>query len=188
MTPTSHNPYAPPVADVADILPSSILATEPPFFAVSLLKLSVMSLCTFGGYEVYWFYKNWQRIADREGESLSPFWRAIFAVFYAYPCFSRMRAYGVASEHHASLHALPLAIGFIVASLTWRQPDPWGWISALSFVFLLPVQRFANAVNMREHPSHDPNSRFRRWNWLAICLGGPLMLFAIAGLFIDSLA
>jgi hypothetical protein len=33
--------------------------SPPMYFPVSRLKLAVMSTCTLGIYELYWFYKNW---------------------------------------------------------------------------------------------------------------------------------
>ena len=174
------NPYAPPMAAVADITPPEEVAVEPPFFAVSVAKLAVMSVCTFSLYEVYWFYKNWQRIADRERDIVWPLLRAVFAVFYCYPCFSRVRDHEGASQLDSRLHALPMAIGFIVTTLTWRLPDPWGWISVFSFLFLLPVQHYANKLNALAIPSHDRNSRFGGWNWVAVVVGGALLLL-IAG-------
>jgi hypothetical protein len=60
----STNPYAPPAADVADIAPPEEAAAESPFFAVSVIKLTVMSLCTFTLHDVYWFYTRWQRPLD----------------------------------------------------------------------------------------------------------------------------
>ena len=179
------NPYAPPMAAVADIIPPTEEAAEPPFFAVSVTKLAVMSVCTFTLYQVYWFYKNWQRVADRERESVWPLIRAIFAVFYCYPCFGRIRDFEGASQLDSRLYALPLAIGFIGTSLTWRLPDPWDWISLSSFLFLLPVQHYANRLNALASPSHDRNSRFGGWNWVAVVVGGGAVLLAISGLFLD---
>src|SRR5258706_14536226 len=49
-----------------------------PQFAVSVGKFAVMSLCTFGFYEVYWAYKHWDAMRKREQERLSPFWPATF--------------------------------------------------------------------------------------------------------------
>ena len=179
----STNPYAPPVAVVADVTPLEDVVAEPPFFAVSVAKLAVMSVCTFSLYEVYWFYKNWQRIAERE--LVWPLARAIFAVFYCYPCFARIRDHEGASQLGSRLYAVPMAIGFIATSLTWRLPEPWDWISLSSFLFLLPVQSYANRLNALACPSHDRNSRFRGWNWAAVLIGGALMLLAIAGMFLD---
>jgi hypothetical protein len=178
------NPYAPPMVEVADIAPPEDITGEPPFFAVSVAKLAVMSLCTFTLYEVYWFYKNWQRIADREQLSVWPLPRAIFAVLYCYPCFARIRDHED-TRSDSRLHALPLALGFIITTLTWRLPDPWSWISLSSFLFLLPVQHYANRLNAEASPSHDRNSRFGAWTWVAVVVGGGLALLVIAGMFID---
>jgi hypothetical protein len=180
----SMNPYAPPAAAVADIAAPEDVATEPPFFAVSVLKLTVMTLCTFSIYEVYWFYKHWQRIAEREREPIWPLARAFFAVFYCYGCFSRIRDHERAGEVGTRLHALALTIGFIVVTLMWRLPEPYDWISMTAFLFLLPVQHFANQLNALESPSHDRNSRFAGWNWVALIVGGSLLLLAVAGEFL----
>ena len=181
----STNPYAPPIAVVADITPLEVAAVEPPFFAVSVTKLTLMTVCTFNLYEVYWFYKTWQRIAERERASLWPLGRAIFAVFYCYPCFARIRDHESAGELGSRLYALPLAIGFIATSVTWRLPDPWDWISLSSFLFMLPIQSYANKLNALASPSHDRNSRFSGWNWAAVVIGGGLILLALAGVFLD---
>lgn len=178
------NPYAPPTAEVADITPLDD-AAELPFFAVSVLKLGVMSVCTFNLYQVYWFYKNWQRIAERERAMVWPLARAMFAVIYCYPFFARVRDQEAFSELDSQLSPLPLAIGFIATSVTWRLPDPWDWITLSSFLFLLPVQSHVNRLNALASPSHDRNSRFSGWNWAAVVLGGGLLLLAIAGSLLD---
>jgi hypothetical protein len=180
----SMNPYAPPVAAVADIAPPDAVEVQPPFFAVSPLKLAVMCICTFGVYEVYWFYKQWERIAERERESIAPLLRAIFAVFYCHGCFRRVRDHERAAELGSRLYALPLTIGFVIATFTWRLPEPADWISMAAFVFLLPVQHYANRLNALETPTHDRNSRFMGWNWVALLVGGPLMLLTIVDTFI----
>jgi hypothetical protein len=183
-TSMATNPYAPPNAVVADITPLDG-RDEPPFFAVSMAKLILMLVCTFGLYQVYWFYKNWQRIAERERVSVWPLARAILAVFFCYPCFARMRDHESAGELGSQLYALPLAIGFIATSLTWRLPDPWGWISLSTSLFLLPAQRYVNKLNAVATPSHDRNSRLSGWNWAAVVFGGGFILLVITALFLD---
>jgi hypothetical protein len=180
----SLNPYAPPMAAVADIAPAADVATEPPFFAVSVTKLAVMCICTFTVYEVYWFYKHWQRISEREREPIWPLMRAIFAILYCYPCFARMRDHEGAIESGSRLYAGPLAVAFIVTTLTWRLPEPYDWISMASFVATLPVQYHVNKLNALASPAHNRNSRFTGWNWVAVVVGGGLLLLAIAGEFL----
>jgi hypothetical protein len=64
--------------------------------------------------------------------------------------------------------------------LTWRLPEPYDWISMMSFVFLLPVQHYVNRLNTLTTPAHDRNSRFTVWNWVGVVVGGSLMLLVIA--------
>ena len=58
--------------------------SQPMFFPVSRFKLLVMSLVTFGLYEIFWFYKNWQLFKAKTGSDISPFWRTVFRVFFIY--------------------------------------------------------------------------------------------------------
>ena len=57
---------------------------------VSPLKLGVLSILTLGLYELYWFYKNWKLARDEGGAKVRPFWRAIFAIFFAPSLFVRI--------------------------------------------------------------------------------------------------
>jgi len=205
----SVNLYAPPATAVADVAPAPDTKVQPPFFAVSIPKFAIMCLCTFSLYEVYWFYKNWKRIAERERLGISPQSRAVFAVLFCYQCFTRIRDYR--SSHGAPdegammlglsgpeigdvapidvgwrLPAGALAIGWIVANLTWRAPYPYSMISMFAFLFLVPVQIYVNRLNALAAPAHNLNGRFSLWNWLIVVPGGFLMLLALAGPFLPD--
>jgi hypothetical protein len=69
-----------------------IARDQPSCFPVSLMKLTVMSIVTLGLYELYWFYKNWTLIKERGKLEIAPFWRAFFAYFFCYQCFSPLQA------------------------------------------------------------------------------------------------
>jgi len=64
---------------------------KPLYFPVSKLKLILMSLCTLGLYELYWFYKNWKLIKTRTGQNQSPFWRAFFSIIFCYQLFKHIQ-------------------------------------------------------------------------------------------------
>jgi hypothetical protein len=49
---------------------------QAPFFSVSLAKFAAMSVCTFGIYKLYRFYKNWRLVNEREKLGILLFWRA----------------------------------------------------------------------------------------------------------------
>jgi hypothetical protein len=166
---------------------------QPSCFPVSLLKLTVMSIVTFGIYELYWFYKNWNLIKQREKIKIAPFWRAFFAYFFCYQCFSDIRAQAASLDLQQSLPAGPLAVGWIITTLLGnllgKLPDPY-WVVSLvsmfSFVFFLPVQALANRINARIAPDHDPNRGFTGWNRAGVAVGAIMLMLAILGT-IDTL-
>lgn len=154
-----------------------------PQFAVSLSKFAVMSLCTFGLYELYWAYKHWDAVRRRDQERLSPFWRAFFAPLWAFSLFPRLgrltAMYGVPATWSGS----GLALAYFLIHLTWRLPDPYWLVSLLGFLPVLVVQRSVNGLNAAVAPDAPRNDSYSGLNVVAIVLGGLLLLLAILGTF-----
>lgn len=179
----THNPYAPPVAVVADA-PQEASAL-PVFHAVSPLKLIVLSFGTFGIYQYYWLYRNWKLHRQRTGEEVLPLARAIFAIFFVYQLFRHID--GEAEKWNTRrVPSGALATCWIVCALTWRLPDPYWLVTFLAAVFLVPVQQAVNAINAMAVPGHDANARFRGWNWVAIFVGLPFFALAVFGTFLPQ--
>lgn len=178
------NPYAPPRARVADAV--ATVNTDVPFFPVSTFKLVLMSVCTLGVYELYWFYKNWQLVKARDGSDIYPFWRAFFGVFFCYSLFTKVRDHGHPDVGSNRLPAGALAFGWIVATLMWRLPDPYSMCSLLAFVFMIPVQMTANRINSAVEPEHDRNGRLTWLNWVGVVIGGLVVALAIVGSFLPE--
>lgn len=175
------NPYATPRAQVAD--QPSMAAGATVFFPVGPLKLSVMSMATFGLYEVYWFYKNWADIKTREAININPVLRAVFYPLFAHSAFTRVKDKGaeVGAVGGYSSGALAIAVFLLLAST--YLPDPFWLISLLSFVPLLPVQSAINSINARLAPGADGNTRFSGSNVFGIVLGLLFWAVVLAGLF-----
>jgi len=180
------NPYAPPVAAVADLVDGDP-SVETPFFAVSLRKLSIMSVCTFGLYEFFWFFSHWAIIRRRD-RRVVPLARAFFAVLFCYPLMSHVRKFGPeqAGLAPARLYAGLCTTGWILFTLTQRLPHPYWLLTFVAFVFLLPVQRRVNEINAAVAPGHYPNDRFTPLNWIGIVLGGSLLVLMTLDLFLPE--
>ena len=180
------NPYSPPTAIVADATALAAQEAPTPFFAVSIRKLVVLSFCTFGLYEIYWFFKNWQLIKAREGINISPAPRAIFAVFYCYQCFRRIRDFQARASDDSKLAAGRLAFGWIVTTLLHKLPGAYWMISLLAFMFIIPVQMYANEINATNSPGYIRNNRLTGWNWVAVVIGGILIALNIIGMLLPQ--
>jgi hypothetical protein len=174
----SQNPYAPPTSEVAD--PAQVAHATPIFYAVSPLKLLILSFGTLGLYQYYWIYKNWQLHKQRTGKDISPLPRAFFAILFVYQLFKNIDQQ--TAEHNTRrISAGPLAMLWIVATLLWKLPDPYWLVTYLSILVLVPVQWAVNDLNAVASPGHDANTRFTAWNWVAVLLGLPFFALAIIG-------
>ncbi len=170
--------------------PFGAAQSAPLYFAVSPLKLVVMSVFTFGLYELYWFYKNWRLVTDREDPGLARAWnvlysgaRTFFAVFCCYSLFTRIQDSADEQEVPVSLACGFLAIGWIMTAVFAIPPLP-----LLSVVFLLPVQNAVNRINQTASPGHNANRRFSAWNIAVILIAAGLLAYAgYDALFADDI-
>ena len=177
------NPYEPPAS-------SDEAMTESPadltFFTTSTLKLAVMSTCTLGIYELYWFYKNWVLIKERTGDSIMPFWRAFFAPLWAYSCFKEIKTSANLNNVHETLSIGLLAIVYFILQASWRLPDPYWLVSYISFAFLIPVNSVALEINRKMSANFKNNDSFSGWNWVGIILGGMVFILGLIGTFMPE--
>lgn len=174
------NPYESPKGSVKT---DKVTTLSPYFFTTSTLKLSLMSICTFGIYELYWFYKNWVLIKGRTGENIMPFWRAFFAPIWAYSCFSHIKTSTVESNVQESLSIGLLAVVYFILHASWRLPDPLWLISYLSFALIIPANSVALSINNNLISDFKNNEEFSGWNWVGLVLGGAMFLLILIGTF-----
>jgi hypothetical protein len=172
---------APAAMPQAEIVFSGDKPVQPPFFAVSLLKLVVLSTCTFGLYELYWFWRNWNLIRVSGESEITPSLRTFFLLFYCYPCFIRIKLTGISRDVIPAPPIGILAICYLLIGFSWKLPEPLWLICFLKVAFLLPIQSYVNRINTAVLPGHDPNSRFSVWNWIAVIVGGLLLILAVIG-------
>jgi hypothetical protein len=183
---SSTNPYAPPLAPVADVPATpDASAGAPAFFPVSQIKLVVMSFSTLGLYQFYWLYKNWKMVRLRTDEDIMPFWRAFFGVLFFYSLLDRIKKHDPEAPS-ARMEAGGLAAAWIILTLLWKLPDPYWLIGFVGIFVLIPVQGLVNQLNHKVAPGHNPNSRFSGWNWLTAVLGIPFFMLAVWGAFLPE--
>jgi hypothetical protein len=170
---------------------SGEIQSVPEFFSVSLLKFSVMSTCTLGLYELYWFYKNWKLIKTRERSKINPTIRAIFSYIFCFSLISKIRDRGAlydmkltfgpeSSSLKFNCPAWVLCLAWIGASFMLYSSKPTWVLSMFAWIYLLPAVRLANNINKLVLSNDDKNSSLSAWNWLAIVLGGACVVVNIS--------
>ena len=148
---------------------------DPTWFMVGGVKLAVMFVATLGLYQLYWFYKQWDRVRDA-GDHVAPAPRALFSLIFCYSLFRRIIDSTHAVGVHTRLPPLLLAAGFILPSLMWRVEGSVSLLGFLAIVPLVAAQRIATAVALGQGTTEDRNTRLTLLNWAGVV--------AVAGIFV----
>jgi thioredoxin len=177
-----------PASEKAPVLGHDILSKneEAPFFIVSTTKLIVMSLCTFGLYEFYWFYKNWKSVKKNIKRKISPFWRSVFAVLFFHGFLKIVREYANDKKVECKYNVDLLALIYMLLSISWRVPDPFWIIACFSFIPLLSAQKTINNLKEKISPNTDSNSRFSTGNIILVVLGVIIIFSALGALIMNE--
>ncbi len=136
------------------------------FYSMSLPRLYFLTIITFGIYEIYWFYRNWKAIKEAHPQKMSPFWRSIFQIFYAWPLFKEIKEsahkHGYKVNFSAGGLALVYAVILLVSNGVSRIPEyNSGVIVAtiiLALIYALPLFPIQKAINFnnRKQPGPEP--------------------------------
>ncbi len=55
------------------------------YYPVSMAKLFMLTIGTLGFYQIFWFYRNWKYIRQRDDSAIMPFRRAVFIPIWYIP-------------------------------------------------------------------------------------------------------
>lgn len=151
-----------------------------PLFPVATHKFILLSLCTFGLYQLYWCQQNWQRLKDASGERLSPMWRASLAPLWGFSLFERIHAQGLARGVDVRWSATLLAACYLTFSILQQLPDTFQWMSLAALLPMLPVQQTTQLINAAAAADLDadgarlepPNDTYGVGNLATILVGG----------------
>jgi hypothetical protein len=153
-------------------------ATEAPLYHhVSILKFIIYSICSFGIYHLFWAYKSWKFIKQRDGRQIMPFWRAIFLPIW---CYSLTRDIAEARGGVKSSIVIAVAGAYLVMSVLGWLPDPYWMISLGYFIPLLYPVKMIDEVN-RSRGVRGPYYSRVKIRHVAGCLFGSVILALIVG-------
>jgi hypothetical protein len=149
------NPYAPPQA--LDDAPQHSKSAWGRYFVISPLKLALLSLATFGIFEIVWLVKQWRAVREQTGQRCSPLFRGLFAIFFINKLFSYIRGEvqnaGIATGTSVGALTAVFIAGSVVSSIAGRIDVGPVWL--VGFVTILPLvqmQKEINQLAVRESP------------------------------------
>jgi len=164
---------------------------EPVFFHISGRRLVLMSIATWGIFELYWIFRNWQYLKERDGLKIHPFWRGVFSIFFIHKLMNTIHDdpqanRSVKATFPPSVLATVWVILLLVGNISSKAADPMINLVGLvvsfpSFLLFLPVQRYINAVNRQITPT-PPYTGWSAGQYACLALGVFIWLFILAAI------
>jgi len=154
--------------------------SDGPWFPVATHKFVVLSIFSFGIYDFYWVYQNWQRARAATREDISPFWRTFLVVpIYAFPLLRRIRRSGEAAGAPARWNPDVLAAAFVALAFAPLLPNVGFFLSLISCTPLIPPVRTIAAINAAAGNPEGVNDRYTPPCVVAIAFGAFVYLILI---------
>lgn len=166
-------------------------------------RLVLLSIFTFGIYEIYWFYRNWKHIKIHKNLDIRPAWRTvglfvpIYNINLIYRQFADIRDF--AMESGLKTYSSPgwLTFGYILLNGiplalldVWKLTGPAGLlgllISLLAVWILVVVQETLNDYWKKEQPGLEMRAKFSSGEIVLLVIGGIFLILMLIGTFIPE--
>ena len=151
-------------------------SVENKLFSVPSEKLVLMSVCTYGMYCLYWFFRNWSGVRDISGKNYSPLVRAWLFPFYNRNLFEEIKKIAQEMEIQVKWLSSVLSYGYLLFLVGWYSPYML-FVSIFAGVILLPANNTCEQFN--EANGFDESTEgFDRNDWVIIFVGGLLVIIS----------
>ena len=117
-------------------------------FIISVNKFIVLSVLTFGVYEIWWAYKAWRFYQQKEKLDIMPALRALLGVFFLIPLFNKIKRSAVDTGVSTDYNSVLLYIGYLVLNIFAQSETVFWFLSFISIVFLIPPFKTFNHIRL----------------------------------------
>lgn len=131
------------------------------FETTPIYKIVILSILTFGFYNIVLLYNYWKVFKKKFGYTISPSCRAIFCGIYCFSLFPKLDKY-IKTFNIASFPPILLAIFFIFLNALSSQPNPnpYSILNIFTFIIFIIIQNKLNFINEQ----HFPNAKQNNWS------------------------
>jgi hypothetical protein len=154
---------------------------------ISLKKFIFLSIISFGLYKIWWIYKAWKFYQMKEKYDIKPAVRTIFSIFYLNSLFNKILYFAKEKGYNGNYSSVLLFIGFIIGNLLANLPAPFGFVSLLDFIFLIPPFKALNFV--RQNSSDfivNEQTSFNNRQIALIIIGAIFWVLVLIGLTVQE--
>ncbi|MDO8728005.1 MAG: TIR domain-containing protein [Candidatus Methanoperedens sp.] len=149
-----------------DIIDSSRLLIPGYSNAQPIWHLIILSILTFGLYQIYWFYRNWKHLKINNHLDISPGWRTagllvpIYGFVLAYRQLREIRDFSKEVGVDKTYSPEWIIIVWIIVTSFILLPNQYSFIFVLSVGAILMVQGVLNSYWKKEQPALIERTNF----------------------------
>ncbi len=153
---------------------------------VTLQKFILLSIVSFGLYDIWWMYKGWKFFKEKDNLDIMPFPRALFALFFMIGLFDRIQDFAHENGYAKTFSSLGCFLGVIGFNLLGRLPEPYFIISFISFLFFVPALEAFN-YGVRRSPDYEvvETEQFNARQIILLICGGIMWLLILMELTME---
>jgi len=151
---------------------------------VTVDKFIILFIVSLGLYGIWWMYKAWTFIKEKDRVQIMPAARAIFPIFFLSSLFERILKFAKANGYEKSYSSVGLFVIYIIFNICNRLPDPYSLLSIFAFLpFFQPIDAFNRGIELSPYYSLDIKKGFSLRQVVLIIVGGFLWVLVILGMF-----
>jgi hypothetical protein len=152
----------------------------------------LLTIVTFGIYEIYWFYRNWKHLKFHKDLDISPGWRTvglfvpIYGIVLAYRQLRDIRDFSKEAGVDKTYSPGWILFGWLILSALCKLPEPFWLLSFLSVWPLAVVQEVLNSYWEKEQPELPIRIKFSDGEIALLVIGAIILVLALIGTFIPK--
>ena len=151
------------------------------FYSVPVSKYIVLSIFSFGLYDIFLFAKNFILIKEQEKSKIWPIARAIFGILFFSELSRKVLKSAKANGYDGLYDPTVLAIFYFILALVSRKATGVIWI--VGFLTILCIYPMIKALNYNNEKMGAPlNKEYKAGEIITIVLGSIWWFFIIIGL------
>ncbi len=153
---------------------------------VTLQKFLILSIISFGLYDIWWMYKTWKFLKEKDNLDIMPVPRAIFAIFFLNGLFERIQDFAHSTGYKKTFSSVGCFLGVVGCNLAGNLPEPYYIISFVSFLFFVPAVEALNygLRNSADYAVVDTES-FNARQLILLIFGSIFWVFVLIGLSME---
>jgi hypothetical protein len=161
-------------------------------FSQPVWHFIVLSILTFGIYDIYWYYRNWKYIVVYKSLGISPGWRTVglfvpilnlFLIYGAHKDYKNLiREEGI----NRDIYPGRITLVIVITGILTRLPDPFWLLCFLATIPLAIVQGILNELWRKVQPDRIHRSNFLGRQIFLRVLGIIFWLLIIIGMVLPE--